>query len=211
MFTPFIELPEIMTASPRKHNEIVRKQMIAIAERHHREIMPLHFKSSAHTRYGHMDRNPMYIRNKIRRFGVGTDLIRTRRTMQYILDPANRRILVSGSADSGTIRVQLLMRLPFSGGTGVSADDAYYARLEAALSTERDPAKVAKIRRRLENRHNNRGKVGVTPAQMVKELRTVTGEEMADATRILADGYKADLRAMNKPRLRPGLTRADLN
>lgn len=202
-------LPAVLLASPRKHNEFVREEMEKDLAIHHRLIMPGHFLPAAAARYGHMKRTAEWIAYKVRFYHTGTDLVMSGRSKAEVL--GNRNITVSGSASSDTLRGRLTMRLPFGGGTGETFDDDAYARLEAALVTERDPIKRLWILKKLRNRLNNRGKTGVTPAQMVKELRTITPDEAAAATRRMGQGYINRIKAMRKPHLAAGVTRAMLN
>lgn len=210
-----ITFPSVLLASPRMHNRIVREQLDTELRLHHRLIMPGHFTQGAAARYGHMKRNPKYIRNKVRKFRTGIDLVRTGATKSQVL--GNRTITISGSASSETLRGQLVMRLPFGGGTGKQMDDEGYANLEAALARGTDTkgrpltaSERLSIIRRLANRNSNRGKTGVTPAQMIKELRTVTKDEAEAVTRRMGQGYVNRIKAMAKPHLAAGVTRSML-
>jgi hypothetical protein len=204
--------PEIALASPRKHNEFVRAELQDALDAHHREVMPEHFKQSAATRYQHAKRTPAWIKYKIRKFRTGTDLIASGKTKAEVLGPG-RRITVSGSAAQDTLRGRLTMRLPFGGGTGAGTDAAMYERLQEALDRGTDkrgrPLSIDErltIERRLRNQFNNRGKTGVTPEQMVRELRTVTNDETDKMTRRIGAGYIARIRSMKRPHLRFGAT-----
>lgn len=198
----FISLPEMLVASPRTHQRFAREAMEQELDHHHRAVMPEHFKQSAHQKYGHKPRSPKYIAYKIRRWRSGTDHVASGRTKVELL--YKRQILVDGSGE--TLRGRLKMRLPFGGGTGEQVDDDFYRRLEAALATETNPGKRAWILKRLQNRDNNRGKVGVTPAEQIKELQTITGEEARQATERIAQRYLGKIKSMKRRRLMPGVT-----
>lgn len=198
----YIALPEMLLASPRKHQELARAGMQEALDYHHRYVMPEHFKPSAHQKYNHKDRSPKWIAYKVRRYRTGIDHVASGRSKVEVL--YKRRILVSGTGEQ--LRGQLKMRLPFGGGTGETVDADFYRRLSAALATETDPRKRAWIVKRLQNQENNRGKVGVTPAQQIKELQTITSDEARDATKRMGDRYIDKIKEMKRPRLRPGVT-----
>ena len=210
-----ITFPTILLASPRMHNRIVREQLDTELRLHHRLIMPGHFTQGAAARYGHMKRNPMYIRNKLRRYRTAIDLVRTGATKSAVL--GNRTITISGAASSETLRGQLVMRLPFGGGTGVQFNDQDYERLAQTLARGTDKngrplsaSQILSITRKLQNRDNTRGKTGVTPAQMIKELRAVTKDEAEAVTRRMGQGYVNRIKAMAKPHLAAGVPRSML-
>lgn len=196
-----ISFPEMLTASPRTHNRFVREATIEALQFHHRERMPGHFVQAAAAKYGHMKRNPAWIKYKVRHYRTGIDLVRTGKTKADVL--AHGRITMSGSAAAETIRGRLTMRLPFGGGTGRQFDDAAYDRLQRAYYTESDPGKRAAILRKLQNRMNQRGKTGVTPAQMVKELQTITATEVRETTGQIQQHYVTKLKSMRRQRRSP--------
>lgn len=204
MFDVGITFPEILLASPRTHNKFVRNGVEKVLEDHHREQMPQHFEQAAAGKYGHMKRNPAWIKYKIRRYRTGTDLVASGRTKAHVL--AHRTITMSGAATAETLRGRLTMRLPFGGGTGRQFDDAAYDRLQRAYYTETDPRKRASILRKLANRENLRGKTGVTPAQMVKELQTVTPAERRGMAEQLKESYLTQIKSLKRPRQAFGVT-----
>ena len=198
----FIQLPELLLASPRKHQQLVRAAMAEELDYHHRNVIPEHFKASAHQKYNHKDRSPKYIAYKVRRYRTGIDHIASGRTMAELR--YKRQIIVSGTGD--TLQGQLKLRLPFGGGTGATVDADFYRRLSAALATETNPAKRAAIMRRLQAQDSNRGKVGVTPAQQIAEFETVTQDEARAATERIGNRYRNAIRAMKRPRYAKGVT-----
>lgn len=210
MWNVSIELPEILLRSERTHNRFVRSAMEDNAAFHHREVMRQHFRPDARERYGHEPRSAKYTAWKKRKWGTDVDLFKTGRSKNAIL--GNSKILTSGSAASETLRTRLVMRLPFGGGTGEQMDDAAYERLERIVSTGKDSrgrrvseTKRAEFRAKLEARKSNRGKTGVTPAQMVKELQAVTAEEIKEATERVKKSYVEKIKAeLKRPRLAAG-------
>lgn len=213
-----IEVPEMLVASPRKHQQLVRAALVEELERHHRETMPKHFEAGNATKYRHAPRTEKYRKIRRERYGSDVDLVKTRRTLKAIL--GSHQVKVSGSANAGTIRGRLSMRLPFGGGTGRQMSDDAYARIEKFLAAAFRGAKTDTQRRYLErkhaaalkklaNRRNERGKTGVTPADIAKELQRITTDEVREITRGLGAHYVASIKAMKRKRLLSGVRLPD--
>jgi hypothetical protein len=198
MWSVHIELPEILLRSERTHNRFVRTALEDNAGFHHKNVMREHFRPEAKDRYGHAPRSDKYRKWKTRRWGADVDLFKTGRTKNAILGTA--KVLTSGSASSETLRTRLLMRLPFGGGTGEQMDDA-------SKGLPVSPKKLAEFRAKLDSMHQARGRTGVTPAQMVKELQAVTAEEIKAANKRIGARYVELIKTeLKRPRLLAGKT-----
>lgn len=178
-----VTLPEWLLASPRKHNELVRKGLREQCERHVKVTLPGHFTRSAAQKYQHKKRTRKYILYKIRRYGSGTDLVKTGATRAAV--PGGARIAISGSASEGSLDGKIKTRLPFGGGTGREKDDA--ARIRLGLG----PPSRARTD-------------GVTPADMIAELKRITPDERAAISAGIRRAYIAAIQAMRRPRLITG-------
>lgn len=208
-----IVVPEQLVASPRTHQKLMRESLIEELERHHREVMPRHFEQSAAMRYRHAKRNPYYIRMKVRKKGTGRDLVYSGATREKILNE-QPRIVISGSGEQ--IRGRLEMRMAGEKGSGVTGrqfDDDGLEQLTRVLERGTDrrgrplsPDWVAWAQAKLRARSSQRGKTGVTRAQQVKELRTVTADEAAATVAGLRSRYVEKIKAMKRPRLLAGVT-----
>lgn len=181
--TASVTLPEWLIASPRTHNRLVRTAVEAECKNHIAKRLPGHFTQGAAAKYKHQKRKPKYIRYKIRRFHTGTDLVKSGATRAHV--PQVAKIAMSGSASEGTIRGRITSRLPFGGGTGRTLDDA--ARRRMGLGA---PSRMPTD--------------GVTPAQMIKELKAVTREETKDMSNNIRRDYIGSIRKLSRPRLVTG-------
>jgi hypothetical protein len=200
-------MPEMLLASPRAHNTLVRKAVYEVLERHKNETMRKHFQPGNDTRYGHAQRTAGYKRSKARYWNSVTDLVKTGNTKRLIASlPAKGNITISGSASADTIRGRLRMRLPFGGGTGRQMDEAAWQRIERELARTTDPVKRARLQAALAGRRSGRGRSGVTPAQMIKELQTITADEAAEMTKLIGEIYVREIKKMKRPRLISGRT-----
>lgn len=127
-----IVLPEMLVNSPRLHNQFVKAGVRDELQTHWLKRIPLHFVQSAHAKYGYAKRSPRYISFKIRRYGTGTDLVKTGRTRTTMKTVA--KITVGGSATGGKgdgVKGQLRLRFPFfGGGGGVLSQSKQRANLE---------------------------------------------------------------------------------
>lgn len=198
-------MPEMLLASPRMHNRIVRDALREVLDRHKNVQMRLHFQPGNAERYGHAQRSPRYKSMKARYYNSVTDLVKTGATKRFFATQ-KADIAVSGSAAADTLRGRLRLRLPFGGGTGRQMDEAAWQRLERALQNTNNPQKRARLRAALEGRRSQRGRVGVTPAVMVKELRTITRDEAAAMTKLLGEIYVREIKKLKRPRLIQGKT-----
>jgi hypothetical protein len=106
--------PEEM--AKRDHNRVVKDALKAIIARHHKQHIPKHFERSAHGTYGYKQRSQKYIREKNRRYGSSTDLVKTGRSRQKML--ADPKIVIGGAAEGGKKKLQgvLKLRFDFTGG-----------------------------------------------------------------------------------------------
>jgi hypothetical protein len=178
-----VTLPEWLLASARKHNELVRKAVRAVCEQHVKVTLPGHFTQGAAQKYGHKKRQRKYILAKVRKYGTGTDLVKTGATRSAV--PSGARITLSGSASEGTVAGKIKSRLPFGGGTGRELDEAARRRMGLGAPSR---ARTA----------------GVTPADMVAELKKITPQEMRAISAGIRKGYLDAIRAMKRPRLITG-------
>jgi len=178
-----VTVPEWLLASPRKHNELVRKALKAELERHVKVTLAGHFTQGAAAKYGHKKRTRKYILYKVRRYGTGTDLVKTGATRTAV--GSGSRITLSGSASEGTISGKIKARLPFGGGTGREKDEATRRRMGLGPPT----------RARTD---------GVTPADMIAELKKITPQEARAISAGIKRGYLDGIRAMKRPRLITG-------
>lgn len=205
-----VELPEQLLASDRSHNKIARQVLQDELQFHHTDTMREHFKPSASAKYGYAPRNEKYNEYKRRRWGAAVDLFKSGRSRAKILGEA--KILVSGSAAEQSLRGRLVMRLPFTGGTGARMDDAAFARMAQAVSRGVDSKgrplgarQLQQMRAKLATMGGQRGRSGITADQLVKELEAVTAEEVQAATRRMGAAYVERIkRDMKRPRLLPG-------
>jgi hypothetical protein len=178
-----VTLPEWLLASARKHNELVRKAVNAECEYHVKVRLPGHFTQGAAQKYGHKKRTRKYIESKVRRYHTGTDLVKTGTTRSSV--PSGARIVMSGSASEGTITGKIKSRLPFGGGTGRTLDEAARRRMNLGAPTRTPTA-------------------GVTPADMVAELKRIIPAESREMSARIKAHYLASIRAMKRPRLITG-------
>jgi len=111
-----LEVPAILVNSERIHNSLSRRALRTAIELHHERRIPRHFQQQAHARYGYADRSKRYISAKIRRYGTGTDLVKTGRTKREMT--STRRLSIGGQASTSSLRATLKLRFPFPGGSG---------------------------------------------------------------------------------------------
>lgn len=93
----------------RDHNRILNDTLRDAAEFHHGKHIPRHFEPFARSKYGYAPRSPRYLAVK-RRLGRTIDLVWTGATK--IAVTSTRQITATSK------RSRLIMRLPFTGGTG---------------------------------------------------------------------------------------------
>lgn len=110
----------------RLHNRSARRAMRDTLLHHHKKRLPEHFKQTARHRYGYAARKPKYKAQKRRQFGSITDLVKTGRMRDQMLNAPPKPIL-TGSAGRGVLtgRILLRMRLANIGrvGKGVTPAD----------------------------------------------------------------------------------------
>lgn len=103
------------------HNRFVKLALREAAEEHWAKRIPEHFKQSAHSKYGYAKRNPGYILSKIKRFGRGTDLVRTGDSEKLMRREKKIRVGGGGKLEGGgrrAIKATLQLRFAFKGGSG---------------------------------------------------------------------------------------------
>lgn len=112
----------------RHHNRFVKDALGIAMVNHYRNVIPGHFKQDAHAKYGYATRDPKYIRSKIRRYGTGTDLVKTGKSRAYMTH--NYTLTIGGAAEGGKrpISATLSMRFPFAGGTGAQREQSSQQR-----------------------------------------------------------------------------------
>lgn len=72
-------------ATARELPRAAKEGMTVAAKWWHRTVMPRHFQRSARRRYGYKPRTEKYVKQKIRKYGRGTDLILTGLLKQRVL------------------------------------------------------------------------------------------------------------------------------
>ncbi len=124
-FAAKIEIPEnVYDVSGRTHNRLVREALREQARHHGQVRLRRHFQKGNAERYGHQARDPKYEAMKRRYLGFVLDLVRLTRgrvaSKDYVTDPANQRITISGAAEGGKSKITatLKTRFPFYGGSG---------------------------------------------------------------------------------------------
>jgi hypothetical protein len=93
-------------------------------------------------------------------------------------------------------------------------DEAAFQRLAKIVATGKtskglpvSAKKLAEFRAKLDSMHQARGRTGVTPAQMVKELQAVTAEEIKEANKRIGARYVELIKTeLKRPRLLAGKT-----
>lgn len=112
----------------RHHNRFVKDALGIAMVNHFRNVIPGHFKQDAHAKYGYATRDPKYIRSKIKRYGHGTDLVKTGASREYMTH--NFTLTLGGAAEGGKrpISATLSLRFPFKGGTGAQRDNSVQQR-----------------------------------------------------------------------------------
>ncbi len=102
----------------RHHNSFVKLALAEAMNRHHKNVIPEHFKATARDKYHYRERNTAYKKAKMKRYGSRTDLVKTGESKEFMTH--NRTITVAGAAEGGKtpIKATITMRFPFKGGTG---------------------------------------------------------------------------------------------
>ena len=100
----------------RHHNRIAKQAVRNTMERFHREKVPDRFKQDARRRFKHFERSPKYKKFKLRRHQSTIDLVKTRRTKNWMTRAYKLR--VGGSAGGGNLKATLILTFPFKGGSG---------------------------------------------------------------------------------------------
>lgn len=68
----------------------------------HTRILPKHFTRSARRRYGYQPRTEKYVRQKLRRYGSGTDLVKTGALKRQV----TRRSAITGTSKKMTVHLR---------------------------------------------------------------------------------------------------------
>lgn len=131
----------------RDHNRILKAILRDVLREHWKKRIPEHFRTGARNKYKYARRSSSYKRQKLRRYGSRTDLVKTGRTRASVTGAAQFRM---GGGGKRKIRATVKWRLPFSGGTGrfrnpgsSQASTIQNIRREITATTEREQAEMA--------------------------------------------------------------------
>lgn len=106
-----VDMPEILVKSKRKSNRFTRialdEQLVDLFRRR----LPGHFKTSARGKYNYAPRSSAYKRQKLRRFGSRTDLVKTGDTKRE----ATSGYKISGTRRHGAITRVMRVRISLKG------------------------------------------------------------------------------------------------
>lgn len=199
----FLEVPaKLKEMSDRAHNKITKDSLRDVLEYHHKHHMPLHFKGQASAaKYGYMQRKPGYEKAKRRQKHHAYPLVWSGQTARNI--KAGYKYLRVGGAAIGGRALNAYLVYQFSFSAAIRA--AYAARSAATKKTGDKPNDARKrlaaraIRKALVKQ---RAQVGVTIAQMKKEIAAMTPEERKKLAEVFKAGYMARFNALPRGRRR---------
>lgn len=171
-----LDVPEMLVASVRLHNKILREELRTILEDHGKRRLPKHFRPLARTFYGYAPRVSKYGRAsydtwKRRKLGHADPLVKSGSSRSYITNPSNQKITVAGSGAEGTLRGSLRTRFPWKGGTG-------------------------------KTRLGGRAKHGATPKVLVSEIERFHASEVKEINEMLKNAYIRRAKEANAVRVR---------
>ena len=174
----------------RLHNRAAKDALREEGLKHHKERVPQHFTRAAAGKYNHRRRKPAYMRYKARRFRSVTDLVKSGRMKQELVNtPPKIRIggkAADESGQAGDLRLTLTMPLH----VGQAAQLAH--------------AKRAIRARRGQATRTRAATAGVDIKQMRRELAEITQDEAREIAAGFKRGYGRNLAAAlaRAPRIR---------
>ena len=166
----------------RLHNRCAKEALREQGLHHWKVRIPQHFTRSAHAKYGYQARSARYMRIKARRWRSVTDLVKTGHLKSDICNtPPVIRIggkAADDAGDGGQLKLNLI--LPFHVG-----DKAQAAYRELAEKFGRGAVHAARKNAARRAAYN----IGVSIAQMRKELAAITEGEAKEIARAFLRGY----------------------